>query len=172
MKKFESYCEKAAKGMNYIAAAGLFFIMLIVVLNILSRAIFGYTFAGTYELVQYTILLVVSLALSHNEFDNGNIVITFFIERMKPKTANILFIIMYFVGICGVSAVIYNQFKVILVKYANKAVTGVLLIPHWIIVIVLTLGFCCLLLTIILKLVRFITTHKSLPESRAAAESN
>ena len=169
MKKFESYCEKVAKGMNMVAAAGLFFVMMVVVLNILTRALFNYAFAGVYEIVQYSILLIVSMALSYNEFENGNIVISFFIEKMKPKTANMFFIVMYSISVVGVSAVVYNQYKVILAKYANKASTGVLFIPHWIIVTVLTLGFLCLLLTIILKLVRFITGHKSLPDKAPSA---
>jgi len=170
MRKFENYCEKVAKGMNTVAAAGLFFVMAIVALNILLRVFFSISIAGVYEIVQYGILLLVSMALSHNEFDDGNIVITVIVERLKPKTANIFFITAYIVSVIGVSAIVYNQYNMIFTKYANNATTGVLLIPHWIIVAVLTLGFLCLLLTLILKLVRFISTHKSLPDKALTAE--
>ena len=170
MEKFESYCERVAKGMNTVAAAGLFFVMFIVLLNIVLRGLFKYSLAGVYEIVQYGLLLLVSMALSHNEFDDGNIVITVILENLKPKTANIFYIAAYIVSVIGVSAIVYNQYKMVFAKYANNATTGVLLIPHWIIVAVLTLGFLCLLLTLVLKLVRLISRHKSLPDRALTKE--
>jgi TRAP-type C4-dicarboxylate transport system permease small subunit len=170
LKKIEALFVKLAQIMNSIAAVGLFIIMVVVVLNILMRMFFNRPFMGTYEIVQYGLLLVVSLALADNELADGNVVVSFFLEKMKPKTANIFNIATGSLGIIVTGFVTWNQWRMILQKYNNRAASAILMLPHWIIVLVLTLGFFTLFVALIVKVLRFIERHDSLPDARPTIE--
>lgn len=170
MKKIEVLFVKLARFMNFIAALGLFTIMAVVVLNILTRILFNRPFMGTYEIVQYGLLLAVSLALADNELADGNVMVSFFLEKMKPKTANIFNIATVGIGILIMGFVTWNQWRMILQKFRNKAVSSILKIPHWIIVLVLTLGFFTLFIALVVKLMRLIARHSALPDARLTEE--
>jgi TRAP-type C4-dicarboxylate transport system permease small subunit len=169
-KKIETLFVKLVQVMNSIAAVGLFAIMVVVVLNILMRIFFNRPFMGTYEIVQYGLLLVVTLALADNELADGNVMVLFFLEKMKPKTANIFNIATGSLGILVTGFVTWNQWRMILQKYHNRAATAILMLPHWIIVLVLTLGFCTLFVTLIVKVLRLIEKHNFLPDARPTNE--
>jgi TRAP-type C4-dicarboxylate transport system permease small subunit len=170
LKKIETLFVKLARIMNTIAAAGLFTIMVVVVLNVLMRVFLNRPFMGTYEIVQYGLLLVVSLALADNELADGNVMVSFFLEKMKPKTANIFNITTTSLGILITGFVTGNQWRMILQKYHNRAASAILMLPHWIIVLVLTLGFFTLLVALIVKVLRFVAKHSSLPDVRLTHE--
>jgi TRAP-type C4-dicarboxylate transport system permease small subunit len=169
-KKIEVLFVKLAQIMNSIAAVGLFTIMVVVVLNILMRIFFNRPFMGTYEIVQYGLLLTVSLALADNELADGNVMVSFFLEKMKPKTANIFNIATGSLGILVTGFVAWNQWRMILQKYNNRAASAILMLPHWIIVLVLTLGFFTLFVALIVKVLRLVEKHRSLPDARLTDE--
>jgi TRAP-type C4-dicarboxylate transport system permease small subunit len=170
MKFIEIAFTKAARSMNYIAAVGLFIVMVAVILNILLRVLFNSPVMGTYEIVQYGVLLAVSLALADNELMDGNVMVSYFLEKMKPKAANLCMIAMNLISIICCGFVTYNQTKMIATKYANQAATSILQLPHWIIVLILTLGFLILTLPLILKLIRLVAQHKTLPDYRPSLD--
>jgi TRAP-type C4-dicarboxylate transport system permease small subunit len=170
IKTYENVFIKLARLMNYIAASGLFIVMAVVVLNILMRVFVNKPFLGTYEIVQYGLLLVVSLALADNELADGNVMVSFFLEKMKPKTANLVNIITVAFGAVIMGSVTYNQWRMILAKFKNKAASSIIKLPHWIIVLVLTLGFFTLFIALIVKLIRLISRHSSLPDMRLTDE--
>jgi TRAP-type C4-dicarboxylate transport system permease small subunit len=169
-KKIEALFVKLAQIMNSIAAAGLFTIMVMVVLNILMRILFNRPFMGTYEIVQYGLLLTVSLALADNELADGNVMVSFFLEKMRPKTANIFNIATGSLGILVTGFVTWNQWRMILQKYNNRAASAILMLPHWIIVLVLTLGFFTLFVALIVKLMRLLARHSTLPDVKLTDE--
>jgi TRAP-type C4-dicarboxylate transport system permease small subunit len=170
LKKIEVLFVKLAWLMNSIAALGLFTIAVVVVLNILMRILFNRPFMGTYEIVQYGLLLAVSLALADNELADGNVMVSFFLEKMKPKTANIFNIVTAGMGILIMGFVTWNQWRMILQKFSNNAASSILKLPHWIIVLVLTLGFFTLFAALVVKLMRLIARHSTLPDVRLTDE--
>ena len=170
MKTLDMVFVKLAKVMNSLAAIGLFLVMLVAVLNILLRVIANSPILGTYEIVQYGILTAVSLGLADNELANGNVMVSFFLEKMKPKMANIFSIVTTLVGVICCSAVSWNLGKLVFIKYAQHAASAVLGLPHWIIVLVLTMGFVTQTLALVLKIIRMIYSHKDLPDQQLSAE--
>jgi TRAP-type C4-dicarboxylate transport system permease small subunit len=116
------------------------------------------------------LLLAVSLALADNELNDGNVMVSFFLEKMKPKMANLFSIAMYVLAVVGIGVVTYNQAQMVVTKFYNKAASAILALPHWIIVLVLTLGFFTLFLTVLLKLIRMIANHKHLSDHKLTDE--
>lgn len=170
MKTVERVCRGISAIMNFIAGAGIFLVMVVVVLNIILRALFNKPIDGTYEIVQYGILLAVSLGLADNELADGNVMVSFLLEKMKPKRANIFSIVMNVVSLVTMAFITYNQFQMVITKYQNKAASAILLIPHWVLVLILALGFLTLVLALFVKLTMLIQRHNSLPDRVLTAD--
>jgi len=170
MKGFENFCRKAAKAMSFVASIGVFLCMAVVVANIITRAAFNAPIHGTYEFVQYSLLLCVALALAHNELDGGNVRVTFLLEKMKPKKENIVNIVTTVIVMITSGFVTYNQFGIMITKYNNHAISGELNIPHWILVLILILGFITLTLAFALEIISLIRQHKTLPDRKLTAD--
>lgn len=170
MKTVERICRSISAAMNMIAGFGIFLVMAVVVLNIILRALFNSPIDGTYEIVQYGILLAVSLALADNELADGNVMVSFLLEKLKPKTANVYSIAMNVVSLVTMAFITYNQFQMVITKFQNKAATAILMIPHWILVLVLALGFLTLVLALFVKLVSLVQRHNTLPDHVLTAD--
>lgn len=170
MKKIEKAFSAFAKFVNSFSAVMTVIIMLLVVANILLRVLFNMPISGTYEIVSFGILLVVSLALADNELNDGNVVVTFLLEKMSLKKANICCIVMYFLSAILMGTVTINLAIMIFTKYELGAVSPILFIPHWIIVFILAVGFLTLFLAVVLKLLKMIVQHKYLSDKVVSAE--
>lgn len=164
MNAIERVLRSISAFMNMIAGAGIFVVMVVVVLNIILRLLFNSPIDGTYEIVQYGILLAISLALADNELADGNVMVSFLLEKMKPRVANIFLIAMNIIALITMGFITFNQFRMVATKYANRAATSILHIPHWILVLILALGFLTLVLALLLKLITLCQRHKSLPD--------
>ena len=115
-------------------------------------------------------LVVVSLTLAENEISGGSITVNFLLDRMKPRTANIVSVIMYFLTIGGMSYVLFNQIKMIFQKYRNGAVTSVLRIPHWILVLVVCVGLFFFIIAFIVRVYQMIKAHKDIQNVKLTSD--
>ena len=156
--------------MSTLASVGIFACMTVVVLNVLTRFFFNAPIHGTYELVQYTLLLTVALALAENELTGGNVRVSFLLEKMSPRTENIVNLITTFIVLIASCFVAYTQFGIVSTKYKNHAITGELGIPHWILVLILAVGFLTLTFTFALEIVTMIRQHKTLTDKKLTAD--
>lgn len=155
-----------AKGSGII----LFIISLLVCIHIILRGFFNSGVAGVYEIVQYGMLIVVSLTLAENELSGGSIVVNFFLDRMKPRAANIFSIIMYTLAVAGIAYVLYNQIGMVFQKYRNGAETGVLHIPHWILAIMICIGLFFFVIALITRVYKMVSDHKSIKNMKLTAD--
>jgi TRAP-type C4-dicarboxylate transport system permease small subunit len=129
MKKFVSIFSAMTSWLAKIAGILLLLMSILVCTHVILRGFFKGGILGTYELVQYGMLVIVSLTLAENELTGGNIIVNFLLDKMKPRVASILSIVMYFITILFMSYVLYNQLGMIGRKLADKSVTGTLGIP-------------------------------------------
>ena len=106
----------------------------------------------------------------YNELRDGNISVTYFLEKMRPKHANIIQVITTAISTVLMGAITVNQFSMVIDKYHNNAMTDVLNLPHWIIVLVLTLGFAGLTIVLLLKTILLILKHNTLSDHILTAE--
>lgn len=144
----------------------LFAMSILVCIHVILRGFFNSGVLGTYEIVQYGMLAIVSLTLAENELSGGNIIVNFLLDKMKPRTANVVSIVMYFLTIAGMSYVLYNQIGMVVKKYIDMSVTGTLAIPHWIIVLVVCIGLFFFIIAFIIRVVGMITNHKNIENKK------
>jgi TRAP-type C4-dicarboxylate transport system permease small subunit len=170
MKKIISAFTKIASVLSKVAGIILLLVALLVILHICMRLFFNSGLHGVYEMVQYGVLMVVALTLAENELSGGNVIVTVLLDRMRPRVANIIEIIMYLLTTGGIIYVLINQIGMTGQKYQTGAVTGVLLIPHWIILIVICVGLFFFVCGFIVRVFNMIDNHKALSNSRRSSD--
>jgi TRAP-type C4-dicarboxylate transport system permease small subunit len=90
---------------NIIGITGILVMIVIIMTNIFSR-FFGESFAGTYELVQLTSVLVISFAILYTQIKKMHIVVNIVLVRLPQRIKAICYRFACFIsaGICAVLA--------------------------------------------------------------------
>jgi TRAP-type C4-dicarboxylate transport system permease small subunit len=135
-------------------------LMALLLANILCRGIFNAPIFGTFEGVSYLSMFVVIFALAFNENQDGNVTVTLVLEYLKPKARNILEIVGGIFSLAMSVFITYDSFLLVQAKYAKGDLTNNLLIPQWIFVVALTIGFFLLSVCLFLKIATRIYNHK------------
>lgn len=159
-----------ASWLTKVAGLMLLLISLLVCAHVILRGFFNSGIDGVYEIVQYGMLTIVSITLAENELTGGSIVANFILDRMKPRVANIFSIVMYAVAAVTIAVVIYNQIGMVGQKLANGAVTGVLFIPHWILIVIICIGLFFFTIAFLIKVVTLIRNHKNVGDRALTAD--
>jgi TRAP-type C4-dicarboxylate transport system permease small subunit len=166
MKKFVTIFSAMTSWLAKFAGIMLLLMSILVCAHVILRGFFNSGILGTYELVQYGMLVIVSLTLAENELTGGNIIVNFVLDKMKPRVASVVSIVMYFITIFFMSYVLYNQLGMIGRKLADGSVTGTLGIPHWIIVIMICIGLFFFVIAFIIRAYNMIISHKSIENKK------
>ena len=160
MKKFVSVFSAMATYLARLSGILLMLLSITMCIHVIMRGFFNSGITGVYELVQYGMLIIVSLTLAENEITGGSIVVNFVLDKMKPRVANVFSIFMYLLTICGVTAVLYNQIRMVSQKYNNGNITSVLGIPHWILVIMMCIGLFFFIIAFFIRVYKMVSDHK------------
>ncbi|NLM21531.1 MAG: TRAP transporter small permease [Peptococcaceae bacterium] len=170
MKKFIDSFSTMAQWLAKFSGILLLLMSILVCCHVILRGIFGSGILGTYELVQYGMLVIVSLTLAENELSGGNIIVNFLLDKMRPRVANLFSIVMYFITIVFMCFVLHNQVGMIGTKLADGSVTGTLGIPHWILVSLICIGLFFFIIAFIIRVYNMITQHKTLDDRKRTLE--
>lgn len=107
--------------LDRIAGLCMVAIMLLIVSNIILRALFNRPILGTYEYAGFLTAVVIGLSLAYCAVQNGHIAVSFVVDRFPPKMQAVVDIVTNIVALCfwGLSA--WHVWK-----YANNtAVNGI-----------------------------------------------
>jgi len=85
LQKLDSVLTKIFKIMTYAAGVLVCMVMVISVVNVITRAAFKAPIYGVIEIVSYGALLVGAFALAQNEMDDGNATMTLIVDKMRAK---------------------------------------------------------------------------------------
>jgi TRAP-type C4-dicarboxylate transport system permease small subunit len=160
MDAINSVFQKFYKGLQYVSCFMLVALMALLIANILCRAVFRAPIFGTFEGVSYMSMFVVIFALSFNENQDGNVTVTLVLEYLRPKARNILEIIGALFSLALSVFITFDSFLLIQSKYAKGDLTNNLLIPQWIFVVALTVGFFLLSVCLFLKIATKVFNHR------------
>lgn len=159
---FPEYFKKISKTFDLIAAIILLLTCLLVVLNIITRSLFDAPIFGIYEIVCYTSLIMVSLALANCAIQGGHINLTLLLEKLSPKNQRFLEIILSVVILINFVLISWNLVLYMIARYVVGDVSAVLRIPLQYIVVFIVFGFVLLTLTPLVKIIEEIRKlHKA-----------
>ena len=89
MKQLSGIVKGVSSLLDKLAGICLFFVMLLIVANIILRTVFNQPILGTYELVGFLTAMGVALALAHCAFKDGHIAVSIIMERFSKKIQSI-----------------------------------------------------------------------------------
>ena len=153
MKKIHAYSDKVWKSITFIAGALLLINVLLIISNIIARRFFNAPILGSTEYVQYLSLISASLALAQNEWFNGNIKMSLFLEMMSDKLRRIFVIGADLISSAAFCFISYLLVKQAVSKYIVADVTSTLKLPMWVFAAFLAFGVILLTICLILKMI-------------------
>lgn len=86
MKRFSGLVERLGRFLDNIAAFCVAATMVVVVANVLLRAVFNRPLLGTIEYVNILTAVTIGLALAYCAFCNGQIAVDFVMEKLPART--------------------------------------------------------------------------------------
>ncbi|SFR08390.1 TRAP transporter small permease [Desulfoscipio geothermicus] len=100
MKKFSGLVAGLSRLLDRIAALCIVSVMVLVVANILLRALLGRPILGTYEYVGFLTAAMIGLALASCALQNGHIAVSFVMEKLPARIQACVDIIINVFALC------------------------------------------------------------------------
>ena len=160
MDKIINWSHKVWRVFTVIAEFFMALSALLIFVNVVTRKFFNAPIYGTTELVQYAGLIIASFALIDNEWGDGNITLTIFLDMLKSRTRYIACAVVHVIEGLTFIIVDYLLVKDMLGELALGTVTPELDIPRWLPALITAVGFSFLTLALLLKAVIYILGTK------------
>lgn len=153
MKHFTGLVTGLSRVLDRVAGFCMVAVMLLVVTNILLRAVFNRPILGTYEYVTFLTAVTIGLALAHCAVQNGHIAVSFVVEKLPGKIQAVLDVVMNIIAL-----LFWSLCAGQVAKYANTmAVSGVVSpttqMPFYPFIYLVALGLLVLCLVLLVKAV-------------------
>ncbi len=146
--------------LNAVSIAALFIMMSLTTADVLFRYIFNQPIAGSYELTEFMMVILVSLGLSHCAVKGGHVNVDLIITRFSKRTRNIIATITSLLSF-GLSALItWQGYLYVEDIFQSKLKTPVLLIPVYPFVVPIVIGFASLCLVLLIDVYKSLSGGK------------
>ncbi|HSW56868.1 MAG TPA: TRAP transporter small permease [Dehalococcoidales bacterium] len=132
-----------------IAAAITFFMMAITFADVIGRGIFNTPVAGTLELTEYGMGVMVAFGIAYCAFRKGHIqvdIITLFVPR---KVRHVMDMVAYLCSAAFFAVITWQTWLHVWGTHKDGLTSAVLLIPTWPFVLLVTIGAAILVLVFI-----------------------
>jgi TRAP-type transport system small permease protein len=145
----------ANRGMVYVAAIGLFVMMMVTVVDVIGRYVFNRPILGAYELVGFLLAVAGPLALGYSQLKKGHIRVDFLLQRFSKRGQAILTSLAYLIGLAVFSVITWRLVDLVQYYLSLKrgSATDTLGIPIFPFVIVVAIGCAMLAVVLIYDLV-------------------
>lgn len=94
MDKFTGTVTGFSRALDKIAGLCMFSIMLLIVANIVLRAVFNHPLLGAYDYVVFLTVLTIALSLANCAIQNGHIAVDFVVDRLPVKVQAVIDLVM------------------------------------------------------------------------------
>ncbi len=154
MQILETVVTKFNRALDFLAGMILAATAVLVVANILGRALLGRSILGTYEMVGLLTAAVVGLALSRCALENGHIAVGFIVEKLPSGAQKIINLAISIPAAAFLAVVAYNIYAFGSRVAATGEVSPTTQIIFYPFIYMVAFGFLALALTILFKLIR------------------
>ena len=152
--KIDHTFEKIAHVLVIIAGVMCFLMMVLSVLNVITRSMFDKPILGTVELVGYFGMTLGAMALAMNELCDGNVTMTLFIDSLKPKTKKALDAIMTSIAAVLYAVITYRYILEVQITLKSGTHTSTLGLHYYVINAIMTVGFLFAFFALLVKIGR------------------
>jgi TRAP-type C4-dicarboxylate transport system permease small subunit len=141
---------------NSIGMAAMAVMMVFVAVDVTLRKLANMPILGSIELTQFILAICASFGLAQCAVNKGHVVIDMVISRLSRRSRGLLGIGTGILGV-GVGALMtWQLINYVLITLKANNVTGVLYIPIWPVVALVTFGFALYCVVLIIHFLEFI----------------
>ena len=129
--------------LNIIGVGAMALVMCFIVVDVLMRKLFNRPILGSYEIVEYGMVVIVFLALAYTQMTKGHISVELIAERFPLRAQAVLEIIVNLIatafwGSIAIAGIFQTQ-----AQYAKHTVSATLLIPAYPFAFLMAVGCAC-----------------------------
>lgn len=153
MEKYNLILKKVEDVLSIVAATTLFIIMLIVILDVVMRYVFGEALFWSYELISlYLLVIVFFFSLSNTLQTDSHVAVDILHIKLKPRTRHLFLAIGYWLSIVVFILILWTSLQETWLSYVNHEVTdGIIEWPLWLSWVIVPIGVLLLLLRILFR---------------------
>jgi C4-dicarboxylate transporter DctQ subunit len=161
--RFWAIFNKMLTIMMAISGAMVFLAALAVTVDVLMRYFFSMTYAGLFEITEFSLLWMTFLATPWLMKNNAHIRLDLLVSQLKPGHKAIVNAIASIISILILMSVTFYSAKLTLHDFQTHfTLSGILLIPKWPIEIIIPIGFFLLLIQLLRNIYGQLTSSKAL----------
>lgn len=162
--KFWTIFDRTIAAMMAVSSALIVLIAIAVTIDVLMRYIFSKTYAGLFEITEYSLLWITFLGAPWIMKNNGHVRVDLIVNRLAPRKRASLKIIADFISIFLLITMTWYTAGLTLHDFRTSfTLSGVLMAPKWPIEIIIPIGFFLLLLQMARHTRRHVEDLKALP---------
>lgn len=141
---------------NSIGMAAMTVMMVFVAVDVTLRKVANMPILGSIELTQFMLAICASFGLAQCAVNKGHVVVDLFISKLSTRTRGLLGIVTGILSV-GVGVLMtWQLFNYVFIVMKENNVTGVLYIPIWPFVALVTFGFALFCFVLIIHFLEFI----------------
>ncbi len=164
-----------SKALNAVGVATIMLISVFIVIDIILRAVFNSPITGGYELVEFSMVIVVFLAFSYTQVKKGHVSVELLTDHFPKPVQAILAIFTDLISLAFWGAIAYAGFAQAISQYEKNVVSGTLRLPVYPTVLVMAVGvtfFALVLIIDVFRDIQYSIMPRSYYESLKAKEKD
>ena len=166
MNKLAVFADKSSLFLCRISTGTLWVIVFLVAFNIVARKLFNFTISGIIEIVQYGMLVVMSISMARTTFTGGHVSVSIITAKLPKLGRYIIEFLSMIFSAALITAAAYICIQYIPKTLASGQVTEVYRIPFYIIYFVMAFGLVTSALTFILSAINTVITALGLKDQK------
>lgn len=139
-KEKKNFIDSLTMVFTYLSAVILVALVVLIVANILGRRLFNAPISGTVELVQYGMLVCITLAISRTGFEGRQLAVTLIFEALPKKVGAVLKCVCQIMAGVVFGSLIFNFISVLPSALSSGRVSDILHIPYYLVYYLLIVG--------------------------------
>ena len=162
-ERFWAIFDKTITIMMAISAALVLLAALAVTVDVLMRYAFAMTYAGLFEITEYSLLWITFLGTAWIMKNNRHVRVDLVINRLNPRHGAILNAVASIISVLLLMAMTWYTARLTLHDLQTDfTLSGVLRTPKWPLEIIIPIGFFLLLIQLLRNTYRHLTSLKAL----------
>jgi TRAP-type C4-dicarboxylate transport system permease small subunit len=157
MVRFEKYMTLITSWLNWVAAAAIILVMLIVCANVIGRAFFETPVKGTVDITGLLGAIILGWAIAHTQVLKGHIRVDLFMERLSPLAQKIIDIFIDIINLVIFGLISWQTLVFAKATFDAGELSQVLKIPLTPFILVVAIGCIALALVLVIDLVKTVT---------------
>ena len=147
--RFNKVIEKISIWLNWIAVAGMWFMLLVITTDVVGAKVFRWPLPGVFDIVCLLEFLIVALAIPFTHILRGHVAIEFFVGQLGKRAQAIITTIAAALALILFVAMAWQMFSYSRTIQLSGEITPSLRIPVFPITYIAAVSFCVMCLLVL-----------------------